>query len=112
MILYYPPFRASTDDELLEQAVIGAKAYIEDLAEFSIEALCDGWKQVRRRHKLERWPTIQAIREACADAAGSRDATVHRLRLPEEAEKRWMARYERDPALVPDGIKKMLGLAS
>lgn len=63
--LYYPPFRADDDVELLDLAVTGIRAYIEDLSEFPASVLEVGWRACRRDHRTERWPTIGAIREAC-----------------------------------------------
>lgn len=68
LVLYYPPFRADDDIELADQTVIALRAYVEDLAEFPQDALRNGWREVRRAHKVERWPTIQVIRDACIAA--------------------------------------------
>ena len=61
LLLYFPPFRATTDEELLGQVVVALGAYLEDLAGHPEEALRDAWRATRRAHKTERWPTIQAI---------------------------------------------------
>ena len=87
MILYYPPFRAASDDELLEQAVIGARAYVDDLAEFSSDALAVGWRSVRRAHKLERWPTINTIRDACGSVAPARRIDPYREKRQQEIDE-------------------------
>jgi len=65
MLLFYPPFRADSDEELLELSIIGARAYVEDLSEFPPDVLSKGWREVRRQHKVERWPTIEMIRSCC-----------------------------------------------
>lgn len=64
LTLFYPPFRADNDDELLDQTVVALRAYTEDLAGFSEEQLRRAWRGVRRTHKTERWPTIHAILDA------------------------------------------------
>jgi len=112
MILFYPPFRASTDDELLEQASIGAKAYVEDLAEFRVETLADAWRQVRREHKTERWPTIQTIRDACLTASGGRGPRRSNVvcMLSPEVQDKWRQRFYRAPDTVPRDMQKILGL--
>ncbi len=78
--LYYPPFRADDDVELLDLAVTGIRAYVEDLSEFSGDTLSAGWRTCRRDHRTERWPTIGAIREAClaAQPAPAPRASVQR----------------------------------
>lgn len=63
--LYYPPFRAADEAELLVTSSTALRAYVEDLIEFSDDVIAKAWKEVRRAHKVERWPTIGAIREAC-----------------------------------------------
>jgi len=65
LLLYYPPFRAETDDELLTYALAGLEDYIDDLKEFPPEIVANAWRQVRRDHKLERWPAIKPWRDAC-----------------------------------------------
>lgn len=65
LVLYYPPFRAKGEEELTDLAVTGIKAYAEDLCEFENETLAEGWRQARRAHKVERWPTISDIRDRC-----------------------------------------------
>lgn len=59
LVLYYPPFRAADDIELLDMSVIGARAYVEDLEGFEPDAIAEGWRRCRRLHKVERWPTLQ-----------------------------------------------------
>jgi hypothetical protein len=118
--MYYPPFRAETEEELAEQSVVWLRACVEDLMEFPIHVLADAWKEVRRSHKVERWPTIQVIRDACLANSGEkphqvsttspqfmRNAEYHRSgfwmgtwgprpETPEEAHahhERWMANF-------------------
>lgn len=73
LLLFYPPFRAIDDVELLELSIRGVKAYAEDLCEFSPEVLQDGWREARRNHRVERWPTISDIRDACLAARDRRN---------------------------------------
>lgn len=73
LTLYYPPFRADDDVELLQLSTVGIRAYIDDLAEFDAETLANGWREARRAHKVERWPTISDIRDRCVFHAGRRD---------------------------------------
>lgn len=61
LLLYFPPFRAATDEELLAQTVVALKAYLEDLAGYPEAVLRAAWRATRRAHKVERWPTIQTI---------------------------------------------------
>lgn len=67
LLLFYPPFRAETEHELSEQVLVGLRAYIEDLVEFDGKTLRDAWKDVRRNHKVERWPTSGDLRRACLE---------------------------------------------
>jgi hypothetical protein len=95
--LYYPPFRADDENEMLDLAVTGIRAYVEDLSEFSAADLERGWREVRRNHKVERWPTIGAIREACRgptanagpEATASDDVWRRRLRKYAGVGKFW-----------------------
>lgn len=66
LLLYYPPFRAQDEDELLSMAVVAVRAYVEDLAPVEPEVLADGWKTVRARHKTQGWPTLGTILDACS----------------------------------------------
>lgn len=68
LLLYWPPFKAADSDELLRFAIIGARAYVEDLCEFSQETIKTGWREARRKQKTMGWPTIQVIRDACLEA--------------------------------------------
>jgi hypothetical protein len=72
LTLFYPPFRAADDIEMLELSVTGIRAYAEDLAGFPADDLRRGWREVRRTHKPERWPTINAILEAIGGTAQER----------------------------------------
>src|SRR6185312_9697592 len=65
LILYYPPHRAADETELTYQAGVALRDYIEYLAEFPADVIREGWREARRAHKTQGWPTIQAIREAC-----------------------------------------------
>ena len=71
LTLFYPPFRASDDVEMLAMSVTAIRAYAEDLAGYPEAQLRRAWREVRRNHKTERWPTINAILEAIgSDRAG------------------------------------------
>lgn len=65
LVLYFPPFRAADEGELMDQARIALRAYLEDLAEFDEPELRAAWRTVRRAHKRRDWPTIDEIRDAC-----------------------------------------------
>jgi len=65
VILYWPPFRATDEVELTYLAEVGLRAYIADLCDFPSDVLRDGWAAARRAHRVERWPTIGAIRDHC-----------------------------------------------
>lgn len=71
LTLFYPPFRAADDVEMLELSVKGIRAYAEDLADQPEHILRRAWREVRRVHKVERWPTIQVILEACQQGGGA-----------------------------------------
>jgi hypothetical protein len=74
LVLYYPPHRADSEEELLEQAVIALEDYLDDLAEFDRMTLQSAWREVRRAHRGQGWPTISVIRDAClAHAPRRRD---------------------------------------
>lgn len=66
LLLYYPPFRAQDEVELLRMSVVALQAYVEDLATVEPERLVDGWKHVRARHKTQGWPTLGTILDACS----------------------------------------------
>lgn len=86
LTLFYPPFRAADDVEMLELSVKGIRAYAEDLAGYPEEQLRKAWRQVRREHKVERWPTINAILEAIGadQSGGTRAPGRYRQATPEE----------------------------
>jgi len=65
LVMYYPPFRAENDVEISDQSLLWLRACVEDLLEFPRHILDDAWRHVRRSHKVERWPTMQVIRDAC-----------------------------------------------
>ncbi len=67
LILYFPPFPADNEAVMLEQAVIGIRAYAEDLATIPEATVAKAWRTVRREHKVGRWPTIAAILDACRE---------------------------------------------
>jgi hypothetical protein len=87
LTLFYPPFRADDDVEMLDLSVVAIRAYAEDLASHPEARLRKAWREVRRAHKAERWPTINAILEAIGSgeksnaygANGRRDATPEEI---------------------------------
>lgn len=84
VILYWPPFRASDEVELTYLAEVGLRAYVADLREFPSDVLRNGWAAARRAHRVERWPTIGAIRDQCYTTANpARSSNVAQLRGPE-----------------------------
>lgn len=88
LLLYYPPFRADSDVELTDLTVTGIRAYVEDLAEFQPEVLAEGWRQARRGHKVERWPTISDIRDRCQSVAADRSGVRPDPVIPAERQDR------------------------
>lgn len=68
LTLFYPPFRARDGIELLEQSLIGIRAYLEDLGGFPDDILAEGWREVRRMHKGLRWPTVGDLHKGCLAA--------------------------------------------
>lgn len=65
LTLFYPPFRANDDIELTDQSVVALKRYVAELSGFDRDTLAKGWSDVLRHHKVERWPTIGTICDAC-----------------------------------------------
>lgn len=63
--LYYPPFDADDETDLLYQSTLACRRYVRVLSEFSSDVLEDGWNEAVCRHKVKRWPSIDEIREAC-----------------------------------------------
>jgi hypothetical protein len=85
LTLFYPPFRAADDVEMLELSVKGIRAYAEDLAGVPEAQLRKAWREVRRTHRVERWPTINAILEAIgSDRETPRNPGRYREATPEE----------------------------
>ena len=71
LTLFYPPFRADDDAEMAALAVTALEAYIADLKRYPEATLRSGWAEVRRRHRVERWPIIGDIVDACERIAAS-----------------------------------------
>lgn len=67
-MLYYPPFRAVDAADMLATASSALKAYVDDLRDFDDTTLARAWRDLRRSHTRETWPTIGTIREACGRA--------------------------------------------
>lgn len=65
LLLYYPPYRAQDEDELLSTTVLAISAYVEDLAAIDPDVLAEAWREVRSRHKTQGWPTLGTILDAC-----------------------------------------------
>jgi hypothetical protein len=87
LTLFYPPFRAADEVEMLELATKGIRAYAEDLAGHPAEIIRSAWRTVRREHKTERWPTINAILSAIGDAPGRGRGDPRARRPATEAEQ-------------------------
>ncbi|MDH5453657.1 MAG: hypothetical protein OEX14_09920 [Paracoccaceae bacterium] len=66
LTLFYPPFRADTDEELLEQTLVALRRYVVELSSLQSDALQQRWSDCLRAHKTERWPVIAAIMETDA----------------------------------------------
>lgn len=64
LTLFYPPFRAEDEDELLHQTLLSLRRYVLELSAFDRDTLELAWGRVVADHKPERWPTINAIMEA------------------------------------------------
>lgn len=106
LTLFYPPMRADTDEQMLEQVGLALRAYVTDLAEFDGEALREGWREVRRTHKVARWPAIQEIREKCAYArdgrrTGSAGGMSLEALMKTGVDSRWVARLQGHKAGKP-----------
>jgi len=63
LTLYYPPYSADDDDEMVECAIVGLKSYVADLGHATAEEMAYAWKMVRRSHKTQRWPLPAAFLE-------------------------------------------------
>ena len=61
LTLYYPPFRAETDEELLRQTLIALQRYVIELSALDLDTLESRWGDCLRAHRVERWPVIAAI---------------------------------------------------
>lgn len=92
VLLYYPPFRANDDDEMMELATIALRAYVEDLVQYPEPTLRRAWREVRRAHKVERWPTIQTILEACSEGRPAIAGGSGRYRPATEIEREYQMR--------------------
>jgi hypothetical protein len=92
-LLYFPPFRAETEAELLDQCIVGLADYIDALKQFSNGAIQEGWSQVRNNHRTPRWPIIGDLVDACRQhvapthAASSGPAKPWKPRAEVEAER-------------------------
>lgn len=105
LTLFYPPFRADDEGEMLAMSIVGIKAYAEDLADYREDQLSKAWKQVRREHKVERWPTINAILDAIKandNRAGSRRPGGYRQATEVELEYQRVAYHGVYMNLVQD----------
>jgi hypothetical protein len=86
LLLYYPPYRAADDSELLAMVITGIEPYVEDLAVFDEDRLAAAWRHVRRRHKTQGWPVLGVIMDACG--FGEDNQTVGFLSGVDSREKR------------------------
>lgn len=113
--LFFPPGHADSDVEMLNSCVARTRAYVEDLAEFPPAVLERAWRDVRRAHKVERWPTIAAIRDACFDAMPKRAPTALVVRQDRKAVERYPFAADANAALAtPQGqwcLRHSCGLA-
>lgn len=89
LTLFYPPDRPDSEVEMLTSCATRSRAYVEDLAEFQPEIIERAWQYVRRRHRVERWPTIAAIRDACIDAQPRRAPSETAQRQDRKLIDRW-----------------------
>lgn len=67
LVLYYPPFRAADDAELLGMTVTAITAYVEELSRFDEDRITRAWADVRSRHKTQGWPVLGVIVDACGE---------------------------------------------
>lgn len=92
LILFWPPYRADTNRELLDCAVTGLKQYVEDLSDYTADELSAGWREVRRRHKTQGWPALGVVLAACdaarAKAKQSKAPDANAEKAPSKAEIR------------------------
>ena len=65
MVLYYPPYLAADDAELLAMVITGTEAYVDGLGRFDEDAIATAWAHVRNRHKTRGWPVPGLIVDAC-----------------------------------------------
>ncbi len=65
MVLYYPPYLAADDAELLAMVITGAEAYVDGLGRFDEDTIATAWAHVRNRHKTRGWPVPGLIVDAC-----------------------------------------------
>ena len=84
LTLYYPPFRAEDDDELLRQTQIALQRYVTELCVLDHAALDARWSAALRVHRVERWPVIAAI----LDIDHGENRTVKYLAGVDNREKR------------------------
>lgn len=65
LTLYYPPFRAESEEELLDQTLVALRRYVIELGCYDRDTIDRAWGEVVSRHKTERWPTVGEIAEEC-----------------------------------------------
>lgn len=89
---------------MLDQSIVAIRAYAEDLSGFNEEQLRQAWRQVRREHKVERWPTINAILDAIRanDSRGSHRPGGRRFATDAELEYQRVAYGEVRMTLVTE----------
>lgn len=84
LTLYLPPSLNGAVD-VKAQCVLALRAYVEDMAAFSDEAVMEGWREVRRGYEGLRWPPPELLAEACRRAerkAARPPSDVDMARLP------------------------------
>ena len=85
LVLYYPPFRAADDAELLDMTITGITAYVQELSRFDEDRIAMAWADVRSRHKTQGWPVLGLIVDACGIGSERTEAYVGGVK---EREKR------------------------
>ncbi|WP_143861975.1 hypothetical protein [Nostoc linckia] len=70
--MYYPPFEATTNDDLVRKTVIALRAYVMQLNQYPPDVLEKAWRTVQRNLSLEdgknkwrKWPDLRLIQAEC-----------------------------------------------
>ena len=113
LVLYYPPFRAADDAELLGMTVTAITAYVEELSRFDEDRITRAWADVRSRHKTQGWPVLGVIVDACCvqDAPhrhSLRPAMIHRD--PPKAREDYSYQLEKG-IIEPEQVERLKAFA-